>query len=552
MTLAGSQTATALTDANGNYSFGNLPSGGNYLVTPTSNGNVFEPSSLSFAGLAQNAANANFTASSGTQSRKIRVATSDAVPGSTVVVPVEIVSQGNENSVGFSLNYDANLLSNPQIALGADAATASLITNISQSGKLGVLVSLPAGQTFAAGTRKVVNVTFLTAQTNLFSTPLAFINQPIGKEIADANANVLPAAWEDGLVMFAQGFEADVAPRPTGSGNGTVSVADLTQVGKFIAGIDQLNDNYNEFQRADSAPKGTKGNGVLSVSDYTQAGRYAAGLDAVQTAGGSSGAVMFNFTSEGRLTEQSLDLLFSDKMRAKFEKGKTSDVAPRIVRVVNTSTSAGQQVLVSIEADTQGDENGFGFSLKYDLTKLSAPLVQLGTGAANATPFFNTQQAGKIGVILALPTGQTMAAGTRHLVTVRFDVAPNAAAGMTPLTLIDSPVVREVVNQNADVLDSTFSDGAIDILGPTAAGVLVSGKVTDAAGRGISKAMVSLTDSRGETRIVLTNPFGYYRFDDVSAGETYVFSVKSKKYTFVSQIRTIVEETPDLNFQAQE
>ena len=85
----------------------------------------------------------------------------------------------------------------------------------------------------------------------------------------------------------------------------------------------------------------------------------------------------------------------------------------------------------------------------------------------------------------------------------------------------------------------------------TAASVWVSGRVT-ANGRGVRGARVTLTDAQGTTRIALTNPFGYYRFSDVSAGETHVFSVTAKRYQFTqsSQVLTILGETDDINFTA--
>lgn len=94
--------------------------------------------------------------------------------------------------------------------------------------------------------------------------------------------------------------------------------------------------------------------------------------------------------------------------------------------------------------------------------------------------------------------------------------------------------------------------GAIVRTAPTAASVTVGGRVLNASGRGINRARVTMTDSNGETRSALTNPFGYYRFTDVPAGETYVFSVSAKRYSFsqASQVRSIVEETDDINFVA--
>ena len=56
----------------------------------------------------------------------------------------------------------------------------------------------------------------------------------------------------------------------------------------------------------------------------------------------------------------------------------------------------------------------------------------------------------------------------------------------------------------------------------------------------------------GETRTILSNPFGYYRIANIPTGDTYVFSVSHKRYAFAqsTQIRTIIEETNDVNFVA--
>lgn len=537
VTLTGSQSKTTLTDAQGNYQFTNLPPGGNYLVTPTLSGHNFEPFNLSYNNLSTNITDANFIAATGTPSRTLRVVTTDTIAGNQVTVPVELVSQGNENSVGFSLNFDANLLSNAQVTLGADASAGSLFVN-SQTGKIGVIVALPAGQTFAAGNRQIATVTFSTAQTALYSTPLNFTDQPIAKEITDTNAGVLPTAYADGAVTFAQGYEADVAPRPTGTGNGSVTVADYTQVGRFVAGLNAP-DQLNEFQRVDCSPRGTKGNGVLTVSDYTQAGRYAAGLDVINTAGGPSSLNFLSLTGEEKRI-----LLAESKERLE------SITAPTIVRVVNAQALPNSQVIVSIVTDTQGTENGFGFSISYDATKLSNPLVQKGMDAQTTTLIPNTTQSGKIGVIMAMAAGQTLTAGTKQLVTITFNVATNATGGPTPLTFNDAPVFREIVDADANPLQATFQNGVINIGGTTAANVSVGGRITDANGNGISSVRVSLTNSAGEVRNVITSPFGFYSFADVLAGETYIVSASHKRYQFTPQVITVMEETNSVNLFA--
>lgn len=84
----------------------------------------------------------------------------------------------------------------------------------------------------------------------------------------------------------------------------------------------------------------------------------------------------------------------------------------------------------------------------------------------------------------------------------------------------------------------------------TAAGVSVSGRVMTAAGKGLSGARVLMTDTNGNTRDALTDRTGNYRFDEVRAGETYIFNVKSKRYSFSPQVVTINEDLEELNFTA--
>ena len=89
-------------------------------------------------------------------------------------------------------------------------------------------------------------------------------------------------------------------------------------------------------------------------------------------------------------------------------------------------------------------------------------------------------------------------------------------------------------------------------LSPTAAMVTVSGRVSTAENRGISKARVTIDSSDGTTRTALTGPFGYFRFDDVEAGQTYIVSVNSKRFQFANptQAVSVNEEITGLDFTA--
>jgi hypothetical protein len=96
---------------------------------------------------------------------------------------------------------------------------------------------------------------------------------------------------------------------------------------------------------------------------------------------------------------------------------------------------------------------------------------------------------------------------------------------------------------------SSFSDWTMaEIAPPTAANVSVSGRVTAPDGRGISMARVTMTDTAGQPRTVIANSFGYYTFENVPSGATYVFAVTAKGFNPAQVVRTIADQVTDLDF----
>ncbi|MGI8635377.1 MAG: carboxypeptidase-like regulatory domain-containing protein [Segetibacter sp.] len=88
-------------------------------------------------------------------------------------------------------------------------------------------------------------------------------------------------------------------------------------------------------------------------------------------------------------------------------------------------------------------------------------------------------------------------------------------------------------------------------LAPTAAAVTVRGRVLSPYGKGVFRARVMMTDSTGQTRTVMTNPFGFYTFGNIEVGDTYILQVRHKRYTFTPQALSLTEEATDVNFTAQ-
>ena len=101
----------------------------------------------------------------------------------------------------------------------------------------------------------------------------------------------------------------------------------------------------------------------------------------------------------------------------------------------------------------------------------------------------------------------------------------------------------------AGVSDSLFTVARLfNNIAPNAATVSVSGRVLSKKGSSISRAAVMLTDSHGSVKRYVTGAFGFYRFDGVVVGETYIISVSSKRYHFDAQVLNITEDVEELNF----
>lgn len=119
----------------------------------------------------------------------------------------------------------------------------------------------------------------------------------------------------------------------------------------------------------------------------------------------------------------------------------------------------------------------------------------------------------------------------------------------------DASLVAGTINTTTKTVSvpnvSQFSDWTLaQSFVPTAADISIGGRVYSTGGVGISNAQVVLTDQNGQTRIVQTNGFGYFRFDDLPAGAAYVVGVTAKRYQFAPQIISPFENVTDLTFTA--
>ena len=136
--------------------------------------------------------------------------------------------------------------------------------------------------------------------------------------------------------------------------------------------------------------------------------------------------------------------------------------------------------------------------------------------------------------------------GTDAPVTMSNSVLGTTTSGGTSLNFsFDAANNQLVVGRPLDNIVTLFAG-----LAPTAASVSISGRVLVAGGRGLSNAIVYLTDQSGATRFARTTAFGYYRFNDVEAGQSVIMTVVSKRYQFTPQVVNVTEQLSNLNFTA--
>ncbi len=89
---------------------------------------------------------------------------------------------------------------------------------------------------------------------------------------------------------------------------------------------------------------------------------------------------------------------------------------------------------------------------------------------------------------------------------------------------------------------------------PTSANVSLSGRVMNVNGYGIRDAVMTLTEASGRVQIARTSSFGYYSFNEISAGQTVIVSISTKRYVFSKPTRvvTVANNVSDIDFVSDE
>ena len=224
-------------------------------------------------------------------------------------------------------------------------------------------------------------------------------------------------------------------------------------------------------------------------------------------------------------------------------------------------SSDGSAVVVSVRsgaaADAFGNPNNISTSLDNTI-KLDnvAPKVTVNQSAFQADPTakqpisfvlnFSENVTGldASDISLAGSTANTSAArititgsGFSYLVTVDTIISSGQVRVSVPAGLVADSL------GNANQV-SSGGDNAVTLNVPTSA--MLSGRVVDATGRGVFRALLILTLPDGTVRYTQTNPFGYYKFIAAPTGDV-VLTVSQKSGSSVSNRFYLLQDVLNFN-----
>jgi hypothetical protein len=171
-------------------------------------------------------------------------------------------------------------------------------------------------------------------------------------------------------------------------------------------------------------------------------------------------------------------------------------------------------------------------------------LVDDGTVGSNVRLFSSLVDFGAANGITITEAAPT---GNYFLTQILCVEDPMGGSGNQNSTVHIPTRTANIILEEGESVTCTFVNAV-----PTAAAAALSGRVFDAYG-GVRDVSVSLTNlTTGAARSTRTNTFGYYRFTDLSVGESYVITVSSKRYTFAvdTRIVTLMEDLTDQDFTA--
>ncbi len=316
----------------------------------------------------------------------------------------------------------------------------------------------------------------------------------------------------------------------------------------FTAGFDGINGTIDDIPAMPGDFKLFNGD-ITAVSAYTMTGTYS---------GSSQTRITLTFTAN---TTNPV-LAWGAHISRRVDWGITNSAiaisgSPFHMRLVELNGSGGNQDrslssaatifpgnIVIIKDARPNTDQVFGFTTTGPGVG-DFSLVDDGSNTANSQSFNNLTDFGVSNSVTVTENLPTSGYSLTQLLCVE-----NAAGGtgQQNTTVNVQNRLANIILEEGESVTCTFVNAV-----PTAALATLSGKITDNYGVNVKDVSVTITNlTSGESHYTRTNSFGFYRFEEMPVGESYVVSVRSKRYAFVSDsmIITLMEDFAKANFTA--
>ena len=487
VTLSGSQTGTVVTDGTGNYSFTDLQRGGNYTVTPTKSGLVFDPSGQSFTNLQADQTGVNFTGMLGAISGRV---TSN---GTTGIAGVTVTLSGSQTGIVVT-----------------DSTGSYSFTDLAGGGNYTVTPS-KSDLIFVPSERSFTNLQ--ANQTNVnFTTQLATISGRVTTGTGAALPDVTVALTN-----------ATLSLTTTTASDGTYSFSNLPTLANYKVKPSKTGYTFNPsdivlYNLSSNQPDT---NFVGSTSATYQPATISGRVTIETPTGVALGGVTVTLTSGPDFTQSTTTA--SDGTYS-FNSLPTRDSYTLTPSKTNYTFSPTQIVLNNLKT-SQANTNF---------------VAKLKTYTVSGTVKLSTDGVSDVTVTLTSPTPAGFAPRTATTDSNGAYSLANVPAGrdyiVTPTKPGHqfTPTTKSLTNLSANQTTVNFTVVFYSITGR----ITRTGTTTGISG--VTVTITSPTPANFPARTVQTGPLGNYVFTKLPAGRDYTIEPAMTGYTFTPTTQSIM------------
>jgi len=346
-----------------------------------------------------------------------------------------------------------------------------------------------------------------------------------------------------------------VTPSKPGGPNGAINSFDAAKIAQHVASVAFLSGN--QLVVAD-----TSGNNIIQSFDAALIAKYVAGLVGVGSTGQwrfyVNSSVAFPPTCEptsrtyasvtGSLTGEDYTGLLMGETSGNWNPAvnprgingperSTAIAAPKLV------TPADNEVIIPVAVQGAANKGiiSYQFDLRYDpaVVQPQANVADVtGTASRGLSVVANTVEPGLLRVVAY---GAYPIETNGLLMDLRF-TAVGAPGTVSPLTW-------ENVMFN-ESYSSTMADGQVELSAFAANQAEITGRLVDQMGQGVEGARITLTDTTGAIRSLISDATGAYRFGGLQVGQTFTIAAESRGIRFTPMTVSITGQSQAIDIVA--